>query len=576
MFSISSVRCRQAMVALAVFVVGFAHADGPVSVANLPGGGGNVVVDTDVTEGGGLGQRWGRAGGRSITYHVNSPGTFSALSFGVQLTNQPSLAFDGAVTGATGELMNYNAGLSNPAGGIAVWSGSAVLQLVNQGPVQIPTRFTLTITTAGGAPISMAFQGGNYPFANVLASGDFKANLLFEMADTGNPNVFHPVLDYYDALPTFPGQPPQTNSGPVMTGVSTGFYYTVQVQGMTLEQHDAHVQALFDSISPQINNMNGKINFIRQDWDGRWNGIQDQVFDTKTSINNTLMNSISPTLTQIQQTVSNLQFPNVSNLANKQDTDSLRDMLMIVLGVSSCPPQAPPGFCTDFKSLYQLGQAANATNAKLNTLATQASVDGILIGLNNALTGVASQSSVNAIAAQVSGLATQANVNGILIGLNNALVGVATQSSVNALGTQVAALQSSLNAAQAKIDDLQDALDSVGSSSLQVTLMQIASAKTSSSSRRWIMKVTRDGVLVSSSLTRLGAVRLATSKSAGSVANVMGSSKVVVLTPGLYDVTLTVGKDTPEAAAYLFEATFTSGGVSYVGSALTDGDKQEY
>ena len=87
-------------------------------------------------------------------------------------------------------------------------------------------------------------------------------------------------------------------------------------------------------------------------------------------------------------------------------------------------------------------------------------------GLNNALTGVASQTSVNAIAAQVSGLATQSSVNGILIGLNNALAGVATQSSVNALDTKVSTLQ-------AKIDDLQDALDSVGSSSLQVTLMQV-------------------------------------------------------------------------------------------------------
>lgn len=569
MFSISSMkRCRDAMAALAMVVVGFAHADGPVSVANLPGGGGNVVVDTDVTEGGGLGQRWGRAGGRTITYHVNSPGTFSALSFGVQQASQPSLAFDGTVTGGSGELMSYNAGLSNPANGVAVWSGTAVLQLVNQQPQALATRFTLTVTTAGGSPVSMAFSGGTYPFANVLSTGDFKANLLFEMADVGNPNVFHPVLDYYDGLATPVGMPPATNQGPVMTGVSTGFYYTVAVQGMTLEEHDAHVQALFDSITPQINNMNGKINFIRQDWEGRWNGIQDQVFDTKTSINNTLMQSISPTLSQIQQQVSQLlgNSGGNPNVATKQDTDSLRDMLMIVLGVMPCPPQAPPGFCNDFKSLFQLGQSTNAINTKLNTLSTQASVDGILIGLNNGFGGVNTK---------LNTLATQGSVDGILIGLNNALTGVASQSSVNALATQVGALQTSLNAAQAKIDDLQDALDAVGSSSLQVTLMQVSSSKSSSSSRRWIMKVTRDGVLVSSSLTRLGAVRLATSKAAGGVVNVVGSSKVVVLAPGLYDITLTLGKDSPDASAYLFEATMTVGGTSYVGSALTDADKQD-
>ena len=563
MFSISSLkRCRAAIVALAMSVAGFASADGPVSVANLPGGGGSVLLDTDVTEGGGLGQRWGRNGGRTITYHVNSPGTFSALSFGVQQTTQPSLAFDGAVTVASGELMNYNGALSNPAGGIAVWSGSALLQLVNQGPVQVATRFTLRVTTAGGAPVPMAFGGGQpYPLANVLATGDFKANLLFEMADIGNPNLFHPVLDYYDGLATPQGLPPATNQGPVMTGVSTGFYYTAAVQGMTLEQHDAHVQALFDSISPQISNMNGKINFIRQDWEGRWNGIQQQVQDTQTSINGNLMNSISPTLSQIQQQVnqlvSNSGNNNQSTLATKQDTDSLRDMLMIVLGVSACPPQAPPGFCNDFKSLFQLGQAANASSVKL---------DGILIGLNNGF---------GAVNTKLNSVATQTSVDGILIGLNNALTGVASQSSVNALATQVGNLQSSLNAAQAKIDDLQDALDSVGSSSLQVTLMQVASSKDSNSSRRWIMKVTRDGVLVSSTLTRLGAVRLATSKSSGGVINVMGSSKVVVLTPGLYDISLNLGKDSPDATAYLFEASMTVGGVTYVGSALTDADKHD-
>ena len=53
MFSISSLKsCREAVLALAMCVAGFAQADGPVSVANLPGGGGSVLLDTDVSEGG--------------------------------------------------------------------------------------------------------------------------------------------------------------------------------------------------------------------------------------------------------------------------------------------------------------------------------------------------------------------------------------------------------------------------------------------------------------------------------------------------------------------------------------------
>src|SRR3954469_14966187 len=196
MLSISIIkRFRDALLLLAIGIFGVAQADGPVSVANLPGGGGSVLVDTDVTEGGGLGQRWGRAGGRTITYHVASPGTFSALSFGVtQAAAQPHVAFDGTVN--AGEVLSYNAGLSTPAGGIAVWSGSALLQLVNQPPFPVATRLTMKVTNASNSPVGMGFEGGPSPVANVLSAGDFKVNLLFEMADVGNANVFHPVLDY--------------------------------------------------------------------------------------------------------------------------------------------------------------------------------------------------------------------------------------------------------------------------------------------------------------------------------------------------------------------------------------------
>lgn len=554
MFSISLKQCRGVLAILAAGLIGFAHADGPVSVANLPGGGGNVTLDTDVSEGGGLGQRWGRAGGRTITYHVAAPNTMSALSFGVVQNTQPSLAFDGSVTQATSELMTYQPGLSNPGQGIAVWRGAAFLQLVNQAPFPVNTQFTLRVTTTNGTPIPMAVAfGGPYPLANVLSSQDFKANLLFEMSDVNNPAVFHPVLDYYDGLPTPQGNPPNTNQGPVMTGVSTGFYYTAVPTGMTIEQHDAHLQSLFDSVTPQINNMNGKINFIRQDWDGRWTGIQDQVFDTKTSINNTLMQSIMPTLSQIQQSLGGLG--NNSQLATKNDVQSVKDnlmgVLMIMIGIDPCPASmVGQAFCDDFKSLRTLGAASNQILIGLNNASTaigdvNGKADGILIGLNNANAGIgAANGKLDTAATKLNTLATQTSVDGILIGLNNALQGVATQSSVNAVDGKVSALS-------AKIDALQDAVDNSSSPSLDMVVAPIDTQ--GSKTARWIVKISRDGELVPAVINGVSTIR--TGKGASVLANVMGNTTIVTLAPGLYEVTVNLVKDVSDGSHFVFQAS---------------------
>ncbi|MEO6436988.1 MAG: hypothetical protein ABIP55_14685 [Tepidisphaeraceae bacterium] len=529
---------RDALLVLALGLFGIANAEGPVSVANLPGGGGNVVSDTDVTEGNSLGQRWGRSGGRTITYHVAGPSTFSALVFGVVQGTAPSLAFDAAVTPSTSEIMSYNSGQSLPAQGMVRWTGAANLPLFNGGVNNLPTRFTMTVTRASnGATVPLAIDpSGSNLMASVLTTGDFRVNLLFEMQDLGNVNIFRPVLDYYDTLATPPGQPPSTNTGPVMTGVNTGFYYTLADTGMTIEEHDAHVQALFDALMPKVNNIEGKINFLHTDWGGRIPAIQTQV----GNVNNTLNNSIAPTLSQIQQQVSQLlgQSGGTGNTATRDDIRGLQDILMIMLGMAPCPVnQAPPGFCTDFGNLKKLGGDT-----------TQ-----ILIGLNNAN-------------AKLTTVASQASVDGILIGLNNALAGVATQSSVNALDGKVSALQSSLNA---KIDELQDSLDNMSSQSLEVRAVQIDSGNPKQ--LRWLVKTTRDGVMVNANLTRFATIR---ASGAAALTNVLGNATVNSLGAGLHDVTLALVKDVTDGVAYLFEASLTAGGSTIQGSALLVTEKK--
>src|SRR3954463_13782880 len=104
---------------LALVIPGAAFAVGPVAAGAVPGT--VVVTDTD----NGNGQRWGRAGGRDLAFTVNTPAAFSALTWGVVGTTNPSLAFDGAVTASTSEVMSYAPGQSTAT--TIRWVGSANL-----------------------------------------------------------------------------------------------------------------------------------------------------------------------------------------------------------------------------------------------------------------------------------------------------------------------------------------------------------------------------------------------------------------------------------------------------------------
>ena len=528
-FPFSFKRCRDGIVALALALLGAtAFAEGPVSIANLPGGGGNVVVDTDITEGSGLGQRWGRAGGRSITYHVASPATFSALTFST--TQAPSLQFDGFVTPTPSgaEIMTYSPADSQLGNGVAVWNGAATLSLATGTLANWPTRFTMTVTTASGTPIPLTIGPGGIPTASVLTTGDFKVNLLFSFRDLGNPSLYRPALDYYDSLATPPGNPPASNNGPVTTGVSTGFFYTLAVVGMTLEEHDAHVQALFDALNPKINNINDKINFIRQDW-VRVQSADEGIGEVKTTLSNFVLPALNPlpgmnnTINQIAANVLLLlgNSGGTGNLATKNDVTNavqpIMEMVMIQLGVMPCPvDKAPPGFCTNFGSLKKLGGDTTDILAKLDSAPT---LDGILIGMNNALQGVARQSAVD---------------------------------------QQIGALS-------AKVDELQLSVDNMASQSLDVRAVQIDS--NDPKKLRWIVKVTRDGVMVNASITRFATVL------GNSLVNALPGAVITTLAPGLYDVVLTIAKNQNDGAAYLFEAKII-GPSDIVGSALLVTEKK--
>src|SRR5690349_8218787 len=131
-------------VCLLLLVVGVA-ADGPVtSIAGV-----TQTNDSDT----GNGERWGRPGGRTLTFMVGSTPTLATLFWGA--TAQPTASFNNSVN-QVGETMT----LSSFSPSQAFWTGSADLPLDGGGSITIPTRFTLTITPSGGSSPITTSAGG--------------------------------------------------------------------------------------------------------------------------------------------------------------------------------------------------------------------------------------------------------------------------------------------------------------------------------------------------------------------------------------------------------------------------------
>ena len=491
-----------ALVATVLLVPLAASATGPVSAAAVPG----TVTVTDSDSGNG--QAWGRAGGRNLAFTVNTPSAFSALTWGVQNGTNPSLAFDGAVTTSTSEVMSYTAGQSNLAGGVVRWTGAAVLTLASGQTLSVPTRFTLTFTNASAAPVAIFDGAGVSPGTSLLVPGQVHANELFEMqyvSALGGDNSWRPVLDLYDALATPAGGSPQANQGPVMTGVTTGFYYATVVAGLTLEQHDAN-------ITNQLNAIKGDTSFLRVDIPGRLQSIATDLGDVKNTVNNSLFQSVSQIQQQVTQLVNNSQSGG-GNTATRDDVKGLQTMLMVFWGVMPCPAEFGPQ-CPGVRKIQDLATEANVNDVK-------AATSGILIGMNQ----------------------------------------LATASSVSSLSGKVDALQVALSAAQAKIGTLQDMID--GGTSFAVTTMLLPAVQ---KQVRWLVGTTRGGVSFNPSSVKVSAVFGSTSPA--TVRDVTANAHITTIAPGLHDIAVDVVKGVSDGDAYVIDVGLVEGGVTLKGSAV--------
>jgi hypothetical protein len=106
--------------------------------------------------------------------------------------------------------------------------------------------------TSNNVPVTLTFVNGNVsPGIDALTTTTFKVNLLFEAFDGAQ---WKPILDFYDAVAT-PAANPSPASGPALTQVQVGFYYTAASSGGTQ----------LDTIQTDVNTIKTDINLLKTD-----------------------------------------------------------------------------------------------------------------------------------------------------------------------------------------------------------------------------------------------------------------------------------------------------------------------
>jgi len=163
------------------------------------------------------------AGGSTWSYSGFDPSAYSNLYYAIGdypsdwSPAGPSLSMDGKY-----EVLSYNAGLSNLAAGVAVWTGATTLPTYNVGQVAVSTEFVLHVTDTSNNPLALtsASSLGLDPSLGAVlqVQGAFNANWSF-LARSGNGG-------YVDAQDFYNNSGYQTNPNIEMQdSVGGAFYY---------------------------------------------------------------------------------------------------------------------------------------------------------------------------------------------------------------------------------------------------------------------------------------------------------------------------------------------------------------
>ena len=167
---------KRMFVALAFAASTQALAATPI-LSPYPAPGGNTAsgVGTATVSGG---RTWTLGGFNSSMYDKLYYGVGDYPAGGFSAAG-PSLTMDGST-----DVLSFNSGQSNLAGGIAVWTGSTTFMTYNYGNVITPTRFTLKVTDLSGSALALTD-------ASTIAGLPVSLGAVLDV-QSDQPHAFHP------------------------------------------------------------------------------------------------------------------------------------------------------------------------------------------------------------------------------------------------------------------------------------------------------------------------------------------------------------------------------------------------
>ena len=300
-------------------------------------------------------EQWGREGGRTFEFTVYNASNYDQL---IWEPSHVAIAFDGEVD-SVDETLTYD----SDDGGTAVWTGQTQVNMLVAGAyswVSVDTEFRMTVRDIDDniIPYTVTLDGPSYDLTGITAnlSDEVYFSAQLEMRarmpsydsvttlcyDPGGPvnystppivGEFYPALNVFDCLHIDPSY-----DGLALTEFDYGFWYELSsIVDVDLNEHDAHITALIDSVQTTVDITSTEVTFLFEDWTPRITGLISDHAGIRDHLNilGGAINNVNTAVNDVNAIVSNLSFPDIdlTSLTERVDRLPTTDMLFLMFGL---------------------------------------------------------------------------------------------------------------------------------------------------------------------------------------------------------------------------------------------------
>jgi len=291
-------------------------------------------------------EQWGREGGRTFEFTVYDASNYDQL---IWKPSHVAIAFDGEIN-SPDEILTYDFNDNETA----VWTGQTQVYMLVSGAyswVDIDTEFRLTVKDIDDNIVAYtaSVDGPSFDLTNLTPNLDDEVYFIVQLemrarmpsydsvtalcSDSEGPvnystpptiGEFYPALNVFDCLQTHPSY-----DGLALTEFEYGFWYELPpIADLDLNEHDAHMEALVSSIQTTVDGTSAKVSFLFDDWTPRVTGLHSDHVDIRDQLA-----ILGGAVNNVNTTVSNLSFPEMTYLTERVDRLPTNDFLFLMFGL---------------------------------------------------------------------------------------------------------------------------------------------------------------------------------------------------------------------------------------------------